>query len=108
MTKARALADLFEHDALDFLMGAHDALSARIAEECGFLGIWASGLGMSATSGLRDSNELSWTQVMERIELLADRVTIPGLVDIDTGYATSTMCVLSRVSCNGLASAVRV
>jgi phosphoenolpyruvate phosphomutase len=67
-------------------MGAHDALSARIAEECGFLGIWVSGLGLSATSGLRDSNELSWTQVMERVELLADRITIPGLVDIDTGY----------------------
>lgn len=86
MTKAQALADLFERDTLDFLMGAHDALSAQIAQECGFPGVWISGLGLSATSGLRDSNELSWTQVMERVELLADRVSVPGLVDIDTGY----------------------
>jgi phosphoenolpyruvate phosphomutase len=86
MQKVRALAELFERDSLDFLMGAHDALSARIAEEAGFCGVWVSGLGLSASSGLRDSNELSWTQVMERIELLADRVTIPALVDMDTGY----------------------
>jgi phosphoenolpyruvate phosphomutase len=86
MTKANALADLFKRDSLDFLMGAHDSLSAQIAQECGFPGIWVSGLGLSATSGLRDSNELSWTQVMERIELLADRVSVPGLVDLDTGY----------------------
>lgn len=86
MTKAHALAELFKRDSLDFLMGAHDSLSAQIAQECGFPGVWVSGLGLSATSGLRDSNELSWTQVMERIELLADRVSVPGLVDLDTGY----------------------
>ncbi|GAB3478874.1 isocitrate lyase/phosphoenolpyruvate mutase family protein [Amycolatopsis cihanbeyliensis] len=86
MTKAHALARLFERPDLDFLMGAHDALSAQIAEESGFSGVWLSGLGLSATSGLRDSNELSWTQVTERIGLVADRVSVPGLVDIDTGY----------------------
>ncbi|QFU91067.1 isocitrate lyase/phosphoenolpyruvate mutase family protein [Amycolatopsis sp. YIM 10] len=86
MTKARVLAGIFERAELDFLMGAHDALSAVIAEDSGFAGVWLSGLGLSATSGLRDSNELSWTQVVERIELVADRVSVPGLVDIDTGY----------------------
>jgi phosphoenolpyruvate mutase len=80
------LGELFERAGLAFLMGAHDALSARIAQEAGFEGIWVSGLGLSATSGLRDSNELSWTQVMERIEHIADRVTVPALADIDTGY----------------------
>jgi phosphoenolpyruvate phosphomutase len=86
ITKARALATLFAANRLDFLMGAHDALSAQIAEDCGFPGVWVSGLGLSAASGLRDSNELSWTQVVERIELIADRLSIPCLVDIDTGY----------------------
>lgn len=84
--KARALAGLFARPGLDFLMGVHDALSARIAQECGFAGVWVSGLGLSAASGLRDSNELSWTQVAERVELLADRVSVPALVDLDTGY----------------------
>lgn len=86
MKKANALSSLFHQDCTQFLLGAHDALSGRIAQNCGFKGLWISGLGLSATSGLRDSNEMSWTQVLERVELIADRVSIPALLDIDTGY----------------------
>jgi phosphoenolpyruvate phosphomutase len=86
MRKCDALSDLFNRSELDFLLGVHDALSARIAQDSGFPGVWISGLGLSAASGLRDSNELSWTQVMERVELISDRLAVPALVDIDTGY----------------------
>jgi len=71
---------------LSFLMEAHDGLSAKIAEEAGFRGLWASGLTMSAALGLRDSNEASWTQVLEVLEYMADATTVPILVDGDTGY----------------------
>ncbi|WP_374672607.1 isocitrate lyase/phosphoenolpyruvate mutase family protein [Acidovorax temperans] len=85
-SKSQKLLNLFMKDKSQFLMGIHDALSARLAQDCGFQGLWASGLGLSAVSGMRDANELSWTQVMERVELIADTVSIPILVDIDTGY----------------------
>jgi phosphoenolpyruvate phosphomutase len=67
-------------------MEAHSGLSARIVEEAGFRGIWASGLTISANLGLRDSNEASWTQVLEVLEFMADAVSVPILVDGDTGY----------------------
>ena len=44
-------------------MEAHNGLVAKIVEESGFKGIWASGLSISAALGVRDSNEASWTQV---------------------------------------------
>jgi phosphoenolpyruvate phosphomutase len=72
--------------ALSFLMEAHDGISAKIAAEAGFRGLWASGLTMSAALGLRDSNEASWTQVLEVLEYMADAVEVPILVDGDTGY----------------------
>ena len=71
---------------LSFLMEAHNGLSARIVEEAGFKGIWASGLSMSAALGVRDNNEASWTQVLEALEFMSDATTIPILVDGDTGY----------------------
>ena len=71
---------------LSFLMEAHSGLSAKIAEEAGFEAIWASGLTISASLGLRDSNEASWTQVLEVLEYMADAVQVPILVDGDTGY----------------------
>jgi phosphoenolpyruvate phosphomutase len=67
-------------------MEAHDGLSAKIVEEAGFPGIWASGLTVSAALGVRDSNEASWTQVLEVLEFMADATSIPILLDGDTGY----------------------
>lgn len=71
---------------LAFVMEAHDGLSARIAQEAGFEAIWASGLSMSASMGVRDANEASWTQVLEHVEFMADATDVPIMVDADTGY----------------------
>jgi len=84
--KAAALRALINSPSLSFLMEAHSGLSAKIAEEAGFPGIWASGLSVSASLGLRDSNEASWTQVLEVLEFMAEASSLPILVDGDTGY----------------------
>jgi len=73
-------------DQVEFLMEAHDGISARIVEEAGFKGIWGSGLCISAAMGVRDNNEASWTQVLEILEYMSDASSIPILVDADTGY----------------------
>lgn len=71
---------------LSFLMEAHNGLTAKIVEETGFKGIWGSGLSISAQHGVRDSNELSWTQVVDTLEFMAENTTIPILLDGDTGF----------------------
>ncbi|MFQ5765027.1 MAG: phosphoenolpyruvate mutase [Rhodospirillales bacterium] len=85
-TKARRLRAMLESPELEFLMEAHNGISAKIVEEAGFKGIWASGLTMSAALGVRDSNEASWTQVMEVLEFMSDATAVPILVDGDTGW----------------------
>jgi len=67
-------------------MEAHNGLSAKIVEEAGFKGIWASGLSISAAMGVRDNNEASWTQVLDVLEFMSDATSIPILLDGDTGY----------------------
>src|SRR5690349_8873083 len=71
---------------LEFLMEAHNGLSAKIVEETGFKGIWGSGLSISASLGVRDNNEASWSQVMDVLEFMSDATSIPILLDGDTGY----------------------
>ncbi|TCZ65028.1 phosphoenolpyruvate mutase [Roseicella aquatilis] len=85
-TRSTALRREIMSSSLSFLMEAHDGLSARIVEEAGFRGIWASGLTTSAALGLRDSNEASWTQVLDQLEYMADATSLPILVDGDTGH----------------------
>src|SRR5512133_3786129 len=70
--RAAALRAEINSPFLTFLMEAHSGLSAKIVEEAGFPGIWASGLSISASLGLRDSNEASWTQVLEVLEFMAE------------------------------------
>lgn len=71
---------------LEFIMEAHSGISAIIAEEAGFKGVWASGLSIATQLGVRDSNEASWTQVLEVLEFMNDAISTPILVDADTGY----------------------
>ena len=77
---------LLQSPELGFLLEAHNGVSARIGEEAGFKALWAGGLCMSAQYGVRDSNEASWTQVLEMLEFMADACSVPILLDGDTGY----------------------
>jgi len=85
-SKAAAFRRLLASPDLAFICEAHDGLSARIAEEAGFAGVWASGLSISAALGVRDNNEASWTQVLEVVEFMADATSVPIMLDGDTGY----------------------
>jgi phosphoenolpyruvate phosphomutase len=86
MKKTTQLKQMLMSSTTDFILEAHNGLSAKIVEEAGFKGIWASGLSLSAQFGVRDSNEASWTQVLETVEFMSDATSIPILLDGDTGY----------------------
>jgi phosphoenolpyruvate phosphomutase len=84
--KTTQLKELITSSSLNYIMEAHSGLSAKIVEETGFKAIWASGLSLSASMGVRDNNEASWTQVLDVLEFMSDASTIPILLDGDTGY----------------------
>ena len=86
LERTTRLRRMLSGETLDFLLEAHNGLSARIVEEAGFHGIWASGLAIAAQLGVRDNNEASWTQVVDVVEFMADVTRIPILLDGDTGY----------------------
>jgi phosphoenolpyruvate phosphomutase len=86
MNKTTKLRNLIVSNQLEFIMEAHNGLTAKIVEETGFKGIWGSGLSISASMGVRDNNEASWTQVLDVLEFMSDATSIPILLDGDTGY----------------------
>jgi phosphoenolpyruvate phosphomutase len=86
MKKTTQFKQLLNSDRAEFILEAHNGISAKIVEEAGFKGIWGSGLTISASTGVRDSNELSWTQVLDIVEYMSDATSIPIMLDADTGY----------------------
>jgi phosphoenolpyruvate phosphomutase len=69
--------------------GAHDALSAKLAEEAGFDAIWASGFGISAVQGVPDANILTLTETLEAVRRIVEAVDIPVVADCDNGYGNA-------------------
>src|SRR5579875_3736742 len=86
VSRSARLRQMLVSNELEFMMEAHNGLSARIVREAGFKAIWGSGLAISAQFGVRDNNEASWTQVVDTLEFMADASDLPILLDGDTGY----------------------
>ena len=86
LSRCQQFRRLLHSGDTEFLLEAHNGISARIGEEAGFKGLWGSGLSISAQFGVRDSNEASWTQVLETVEFMAEATSIPIMLDGDTGY----------------------
>jgi phosphoenolpyruvate phosphomutase len=83
------LRRLLERPGVALAAGAHDALSAKLAEEAGFDAIWASGFGISAVQALPDANILTLTETLEAVRRICDAVTIPVVADCDNGYGNA-------------------
>ncbi|MEA2162977.1 MAG: phosphoenolpyruvate phosphomutase [Thermoanaerobaculia bacterium] len=68
------------------LAGAHNALSAKMAERAGFEGVWASGFEIAASYAVPDASIVTMSEHLALARSMCDAVKIPVVVDCDTGY----------------------
>ena len=70
--------------------GVYDALSALLAEQAGFEAIYLSGASIAYTLlGRSDIGLTSYTEVLQTLALVTERVRIPVIVDADTGFGNA-------------------
>jgi methylisocitrate lyase len=86
MSTTRVQRILDEVGAIAF-PGVFDTLSARLCQRCGFPMGFVSGYSVAATAiGEPDLGLLTQTEMIERARRIAMSVSIPIIVDADTGY----------------------
>jgi len=86
MTATRVHRILDEVGALAF-PGVYDTLSAKIAQRVGFPLAFVSGYSVAATAiGEPDMGLLTQTEMIDRARRICMSVSIPIIVDADTGY----------------------
>lgn len=67
--------------------GAYDCVGARLVEQAGFAAIYLTGSGMSMSAlGAPDVGLMSFSEILDRAARVADMVSVPVIVDADTGY----------------------
>ncbi len=88
------------------IVGCHDALGARLTEECGFQALQISGLGMSGSLMCRpDIGLVQMEDLMEITWNIIQAVNVPVITDIDTGggNAINAMWIAERLIDMGVA-----
>jgi phosphoenolpyruvate phosphomutase len=85
-TKAQLLRRLLDSSELIHAVGAHNGLTAKLAERAGFDAVWASGFEISASYALPDASILTMTQFLDAAEAMDAATWLPVIADCDTGF----------------------
>ena len=72
-------------EKVSLVCGASNAMIAKLAENAGFDGVWLSSFEMHAWNRFPDASILNVADYADAISKIADRVSVPILVDSDEG-----------------------
>ena len=86
MSESDVLRNDLESKSILKVVGAFDAMSAKLAENSGFDAIWAGSFGISATHALPDASILTMTEFLNVASNMEDACDIPIIADCDTGF----------------------
>src|SRR5580693_6315150 len=108
MSNSRRLKDLLARRAAVTVPGAANALFARVIEDLGFEAVYVTGAGIAnMLLGVPDIGLTTMTEVGETVAAISDAVSIPVIVDADTGYGNAvnmvrTIRMLERAGASGI------
>jgi 2,3-dimethylmalate lyase len=86
MHRSKSFKDLIDTKRLLAVPGVFDALTARVAQYCGFSAIFMTGYGTAAAYGFPDFGLLTMSEMLENVRRIVHAVDIPLIADADTGY----------------------
>jgi 2-methylisocitrate lyase-like PEP mutase family enzyme len=87
MTHAARLRSLLAENRAVPVVGAYDALTARLVERAGFAAVYVGGYALSATQlGLPDVGLLTMTEMLDSVRRICGAIDVPVIADGDTGY----------------------
>ena len=90
MSRQSRVEALIEQERILMLPGVYDALSAKLVERAGFPLVFVSGFSVAAAQlGLPDFGYLTQTEMVAVARRVCSAVTVPVIIDADTGYGNA-------------------
>ena len=80
------LKNILDSKPIVRVVGAFDAMSAKLVEVTGFDAVWAGSFAISATHALPDASILTMTEFLRVSANMVESCTIPIIADCDTGF----------------------
>jgi 2,3-dimethylmalate lyase len=83
----RSIRPLLDRPGCLTLPGVFDGISARVAAAQGFEALYMTGYGTVASAlGVADAGLASYTEMLDRVRVIAGSIDVPLIADGDTGY----------------------
>ena len=89
MSKAEKLRELLARSQPTLLIGAHNGLTAKLAEEAGFDAVWAGGFEICAARGMPDASLLTMAEHLAVTSEINDATELPVVADCDNGFGNA-------------------
>lgn len=87
MRKSEVFRNFLNNKEIIQLPGCYDAIGAKMIEKSGFRAAYVTGSGVSLSIlGHPDINTVSYFELYQRVNQIVSAISIPVLVDIDTGF----------------------
>ena len=86
MSKNEILRKKLDGNSIIKVVGAFDAMSAKLVENSGFDAVWAGSFAISAVHALPDASILTMTEFFDAASNMSSACEIPIIADCDTGY----------------------
>ena len=86
MSKSEVLRKDLESKSILKVVGAFDAMSAKLVETGGFDAVWSGSFAISATHALPDASILTMTEFLNASSNMEEACDIPIIADCDTGF----------------------
>ena len=97
----REKAELFlrlHHDKeILVILNSWDPGSSRLIEASGFKAIGTTSMGVSASLGYPDCEQIQFAEMLEAIKRIANKVTLPLTVDIEGGFGNTTNDIVKNI-----------
>jgi phosphoenolpyruvate phosphomutase len=87
--KAKQLRELLGNPRPIQAVGAHNGLTAVLAEEAGFDALWVSSFELSASRALPDTSLLTMTDYLNAAVQVDRAASLPVIADCDTGFGNA-------------------
>lgn len=83
---SKGLNALWGKDKILKVIGCHNALGAKVAEESGFDGVWFSGFEFATSHCVPDASIMTMTDNLQALSSITRAVKIPVIADCDSGF----------------------
>jgi 2-methylisocitrate lyase-like PEP mutase family enzyme len=95
--KAELLLKYHHDDEVLVLVNSWDTGSSLLIQATGFKAVATTSMGIAASLGYPDGQKIPFTEMLEAIQRITDKVSIPVTADIEGGYGSNTQEITGSI-----------